>query len=86
MNTIRELRKYLLKDPSSQSAKILAKLAIALANERDFPLPDLYQLPFEEFELAIELMRDWRLDRYYAARIRLFDVVLNDVLPEELRN
>ena len=30
---------------------------------------------------AIDLMKDWRLDRYYAARIKLFDVVLNEV-PE----
>ena len=85
MNAIRDLRKYLLKNPSSDSAKVLAKLALALANERDFALSDLYRLPFEEFELAIEVMRDWRLDRYYASRIQLFDVVLNEVLPEELR-
>ena len=26
-------------------------------------------------------MKDWRLDRYYAARIKLFDVVLNEI-PE----
>jgi len=57
---------------------------LALANERDFALSALYRLPFEEFELAIEVMRDWRLDRYYASRIHLFDVVLNEVLPEEL--
>jgi hypothetical protein len=85
LNAIRDLRKYLLKNPSSDSAKVLAKLALALANERDFALSDLYRLPFEEFELAIEVMRDWRLDRYYASRIQLFDVVLNEVLPEELR-
>ena len=85
MNAIGDLRKYLLKNPSSDSAKVLAKLALALANERDFALSDLYRLPFEEFELAIEVMRDWRLDRYYASRIQLFDVVLNEVLPEELR-
>ena len=86
MNAIRDLRKYLLKNPSSDSAKVLAKLALALANERDFALSDLYRLPFEEFELAIEVMRDWRLDRYYASRVQLFDVVLNEVLPEELRS
>ena len=85
MNAIRDLRKYLLKNPSSDSAKVLAKLALALANERDFALSDLYRLTFEEFELAIEVMRDWRLDRYYTSRIQLFDVVLNEVLPEELR-
>jgi hypothetical protein len=42
----------------------------------------LYELDLEAFELAIELMRDWRLDRYYAARLRLFDTILADVLPE----
>jgi hypothetical protein len=36
-------------------------------------------LEAEAFELAIELMKDWRLDRYYAARIKLFDVVLNEI-------
>lgn len=85
MNAIRDLRKYLRKDPSSQWAKVLAKLAVALANEQEFPLSELYRLPFEEFELAIAVMCDWRLDRYYAARMHLLDVVLNEVLPEELR-
>ena len=85
MNAIRDLRKYLSKNATSDSAKVLAKLAVALANERDFALTDLYGLPFEEFELAIEVMRDWRLDRYYASRMQLLDVVLNEVLPEELR-
>ena len=82
MNAIRDLRKYLLKNPTNQSAKILARLTVALANDREYLLSDLYQLPFEEFELAIAVMRDWRLDRYYASRIQLFDVVLK-VLPDE---
>jgi len=81
LNAIRELRKYLRKNPSGPSAKVLAKLAVALANEQDFALADLYRLPYEEFELAIALLRDWRLDRYYAARIQLFDVAQNEVLP-----
>jgi hypothetical protein len=85
LNAIKELRKYLEKDSTSEQAKILARLAAALAEERAFPLADLYRLNYDEFQLAIELLQDWRLDRYYAARIRLFDVVLNDVLPDELR-
>jgi ATP-dependent protease HslVU (ClpYQ) peptidase subunit len=85
VNAIKEIRKYLEKNSSSESAKILARLAAALAEESSFPLADLYQLDYDEFQLAIELLKDWRLDRYYAARIRLFDVALNDVLPEELR-
>lgn len=83
MNAIRRLREHLQQNRSSPSAKVLAKLAVALANEREFPLSELYGLPLREFDLAMDLMRDWRLDRYYASRIRLFDVALHDVLPEQ---
>lgn len=51
----------------------------ALGEEREIPLRDLYELDQEAFDLAIELLKDWRLDRYYAARIKLFDVVLADL-------
>ena len=83
MNAIKEIRKYLADNPKTETARILARLTSALAEERDFPLAELYQLDYAAFDLAIDLLRDWRLDRYYAARIKLFDVVLNDVLPAE---
>lgn len=82
MNAIKEIRKYLEQNPKKESSKTLARLAAALAEETPFPLAELYLLDYEAFRLAIELLNDWRLDRYYAARIRLFDVVLNEVLPE----
>jgi hypothetical protein len=82
MNAIKQIRKYLEKDPTSESARILARLSAALAEEGSFPLADLYRLDYDAFNLAIELLKDWRLDRYYAARIRLFDVVLNQVPAE----
>jgi len=83
LNAIKELRKYLEKDSSSDSARTLAGLAAALAEERDFPLAELYQLNYNEFRLAIDLMKDWRLDRYYASRLQLLDFVLNDILPRQ---
>jgi len=79
MNAIKEVRKYILRNPGAASSQVLARLAAALAEEREFRLGDLYELDSEAFELAIDLMKDWRLDRYYAARIKLFDVVLNKV-------
>jgi len=82
MNAIKEIRKYLEENPKRESSKTLARLAAALAEENEFPLAELYRLDYEAFELAMQLMQDWRLDRYYAARIKLFDVVLNDVLPD----
>jgi len=80
LNAIKELRKYLEKDSTSEPAIILAKLAAALAEERMFPLAELYKLGYEEFRLAMDLMSDWRLDRYYAARLQLLDFVQSDVL------
>lgn len=79
MNAIKEVRRYLLRHPDTTSARTLARLTAALAEEQSFPLGELYVLEQEAFDLAIELMRDWRLDRYYAARIKLFDVVIGHV-------
>jgi len=81
MNAIKQVRKYLEQHPARKSSFFLAELVEALGEEREIPLRDLYELDHEAFELAIELIKDWRLDRYYAARIKLFDVVLAG-LPE----
>lgn len=81
MNAIKEVRKYIERNSKSPSANILARLVAALAEEAEFPLGDLYQLDGESFDLAMDLLADWRLDRFYAARIRLFDVVLQEVSP-----
>ena len=81
MNAIKEVRKYLLKNAGTTSSRVLARLTAAIAEETQFPLGELYSLDAEAFDLAMDLMKDWRLDRYYAARIKLFDVVLNEV-PE----
>lgn len=82
MNAIKKVRRFMEARPRSNESKVLALLAASLAGEKSFPLGDLYELDLDAFELAIELMRDWRLDRYYAARLRLFDTILADVLPE----
>lgn len=80
MNAIKKVRQYLETYPSRESSRALARLTAALAEEREYPLAELYEMDMEAFELAMELMQDWRLDRYYASRLRLFDIASNDVL------
>jgi hypothetical protein len=82
MNAIKKVRRYMQAHPRSEASRVLAHLAACLADERAFPLAELYGLDMEAFDLAIELMRDWRLDRYYAARLKLLDTIMVDVLPE----
>jgi len=73
MNAIKKVRKYLTANPNSDDASVLSRLVAALGEETPFQLSDLYRLDYEAFELAIALLQDWRLDRYYASRMKLFD-------------
>lgn len=76
MNAIRKVSKYLQKNPGTANSKALARLAASLAEEQSYPLDELYRLDIEAFDLAIDLLQDWRIDRYYAARLHLLDSVL----------
>lgn len=72
MKAIKDVKRYLSKHPDTPSARVLARLPEALSREGSLELSDLYALDWESFELAIELLRDWRIDRYYANRTDLF--------------
>ena len=74
MRANKEIRKFIEATPDAQSAQLLARLVLALETEVDFPISDIYKLDFEQFNLALKLLHEWRLDRYYAGKGRLFDV------------
>ena len=71
MKAINDVRRYVSAHSNSPSAAVLARLPETLAREEKLELRGLYTLDWESFELAIELMRDWRIDRYYADRTNL---------------
>lgn len=72
MKAIKDVNRYLSKHADTPSARVLARLPATLSREDRLELADLYALDWESFELAIELLRDWRIDRYYAHRMDLF--------------
>jgi len=74
MKAIKGARRLIASDPRHPSAKLLASLVLALETERSFELASLYTLDAEHFEMALELLRDWRLERYYVGKARLFDL------------
>lgn len=73
MNAIKKVRKYLVANPRTEAARILGGLVEALGSEKPYQLAELYSLDYETFDLAIDLLEEWRLDRYYASRLKLFD-------------
>ena len=74
MRAIKEARKYIERTPKHPQALTLSRLVLALESEGDFKIADLYQLDMERFKLALEILDEWRLDRHYASKVRLFDI------------
>jgi hypothetical protein len=72
---IKEARQFIERNPTEPAAKTLAPLVLALEKEADFPLTDLYSaLDHDQFRLALRILEEWRLDRYYLGKARLFEV------------
>jgi len=68
VRAIKKLKNIIQDSPDSAQGLVFARLLIALERGDDFQIKDLYDLSLKDFELAIELMRDWRIDSYYVAK------------------
>jgi hypothetical protein len=76
MFAIRKLEEYMRSSATPAASRELSRLLEALKEEREFPLSSLYEIDYEAFELAVEVLRDWRIDRYYANDTRILDGVV----------
>ena len=74
MKALKKARKLIETSPESSEARILSALVVALESEAPFALNDLYKLNYDDFELALDLLKEWRLDRYYMSKVRLLDL------------
>ncbi|MDO8903635.1 hypothetical protein [Hydrogenophaga sp.] len=77
MLALKKTRKLIESDPNQASAVILSSLVVSLESDKPFQLADLYQLNYDDFKLALDLLAEWRLDRYYSSKVRLLDVSVN---------
>lgn len=77
MKPHKQARKFIAAEPGHPAARTLAALVLALEQETAFDLAALYRLDLEQFEMALELMRDWRLERYTAGKARLLDIAVH---------
>ncbi|BCB28052.1 hypothetical protein SKTS_29380 [Sulfurimicrobium lacus] len=80
MNTLKKLEKRLIGKPGSKGNEFFRHLVEALCLKEKLSLAELYQLPYDDFKLAMAIMQDWRLDQYTKTKERLREVVL---LPQE---
>jgi hypothetical protein len=77
MRAIKEARHLIEESPHDEAAQILARLVLALESEKSCVISDIYKLNRTHFDLALSILKEWRLDRYYAGKARLFDTALH---------
>ncbi|GAC1460685.1 MAG: hypothetical protein PVSMB4_19570 [Ktedonobacterales bacterium] len=73
MNAVKAARKLVLANPESDGARALKRLVLSLEDGTSFNVAELYDLDLNTFELAIQILIEWRIDRFYAAKLKLFD-------------
>lgn len=76
MRAIKKVRLLIEQEPQDQTAQIFSRLILSLVDEVDFSVKDLYLLNSSDFQLAMEILQEWRLDRYYMGKAKTFDVAL----------
>ena len=76
MNAIKEAQKFIAKNPETEAARTLAQLVLTLESTEPFPLEKLYALDLDRFDLALDILKEWRLDRYIAGKSKLYDLSL----------
>lgn len=74
VKALKKARKLIETTPDTGEARVLSALVVALESEAPFPVNDLYKLNYDDFELALDLLKEWRLDRYYMSKVRLLDL------------
>ena len=74
MNKIKKARRLIEMNPHTDAAKTLAALVRALASEEKFDLTAMYKLNDDNFNLAINILKEWRIDRYYSGKAKLHDL------------
>ncbi len=66
MQAIKDVSKLIKKNPRDERSIVFCGMLIALSKNEDYPIHRLYELDYQSFELALESLKEWRLDRYYA--------------------
>jgi hypothetical protein len=67
-NAVKTIAKYIQKYPESPDSDILRKLCNALEEKAPYELEALFSLKTKTFDMAVQLLDEWRFDRHVASR------------------
>jgi hypothetical protein len=82
MNAAKKIRRFIEENQDPEQVQVLKDLAAALEMGRPFDLGTLYQIDMRYFEVALDLLKDWRFDHHIAARSKLLEQLLTEIAPD----
>jgi len=82
MNAAKKIRKLIESGDDAEQVKVLKELAAALELGQAFQLERLYEVDMRYFDIALELLADWRFDRRISARSKLLEQLLVETAPQ----
>jgi hypothetical protein len=82
MNAAKKIRKMIQSGECPDQVQVLKNLAGALELGQSFDLKSLYQIDMRYFDVALELLADWRFDHHISARSKLLERVLIETAPQ----
>jgi len=67
-NAVKNIAKFIRRNPDDKASSDLRDLCMALESAASFDLGCLYKLDKKPFELAMDLLAEWRFDRHVFER------------------
>ncbi len=86
MRAIKKIKHIIEQNPQDQASQIFSNLIKSLAEEVDFSIKNLNLLKTSDFQLAMEILQEWRLDRYYMGKAKVFDAALQALVLGKSEN
>ncbi len=84
MNAAKKIRHLIENAENPEQVKVLKELVIALQLEKPFDMRTLYDIDIRYFDVALELLREWRFDHYISARGKLIEQLFAEAMPSLL--
>jgi hypothetical protein len=84
MNAAKKIRRLMDAGDSPEQVQVLKELAVALQMKESFNIDRLYQIDQRYFDVAMDLLKEWRFDHHIASRSKLIDMLIFEAMPAVL--
>lgn len=84
MKAAKKIRQLIASCEDPGQVQVLKDLVLSLQLGRPFELKRLYDIDIHYFDMALDLLKEWRFDHYISSRSRLIEQLFAEAMPDLL--